>query len=125
MKILRIPRLIPVVLLNISLCKIILPIVQVPINVDERNQFRWQAIEIKYVDIIDGPSARWQTFDLNIIVIHISINFSISQGLNLNAWYDVIEDHLLKTGLVHACSVKRKLRDDDCEGCIWMRAKKI
>lgn len=96
---------VPVVLLNVSLGKIIPSVVQVSVNVYERNQFRGHAVEIKYVDIIDGPSARWQALDLNMIVIHISINFSISQGFNLNAGDHVLEDHLLKAGFVHVCGI--------------------
>lgn len=107
-------------LLNISLGEINPSIIQISINLHKRDQFSWQSTEVKYADVIDGPSARCDTFYVNWVVIHISVSFAISQSFNLSAGYDVFEYELLKGGLVHAGGVEWEFwRDDDGEGSVW------
>jgi hypothetical protein len=83
------------VLLNVSLCEIVLSVIQIPVNFHKRDQFRRQSSELDHVDIVDLPLVGRENFHLHRVVVHVAVDFSISQRLQLHARNDVLKNELL------------------------------
>lgn len=81
-------------LLNVSLRVAVLAVVQVSVNLDDGNEFRRVIGELKYFNVIHGPSFRRSVPDGDCVVVEVAVRVVAFQELDLGAGQDVLEDEV-------------------------------